>query len=79
MSEKPHLFKAWGVCTDCNFEGIIEYTHIEGESYDDPEDFGVMLVQCCPTCGTREHTLVPMDYYEEMLMHFLIVQKQDDE
>ena len=27
-------FRAWGQCIDCHFEGMLEYSHIEGEQYE---------------------------------------------
>lgn len=60
-------FRAWGHCFDCHFEGMLEYSHIEGEDYDDNEALGVMLLQHCPACDTTEHALIPIDYYREMM------------
>lgn len=59
-------FRAWGQCIDCHFEGMLEYSHIEGETYEKVE--AVMLLQHCPACETTEHALIPFDYYEEMMM-----------
>ena len=62
-------FNAWGRCLDCHFEGMLEYCHISGEDYQDEEGSGlVMLVQHCPACETTEHTLIPVDYYQEMMI-----------
>lgn len=63
---KQRVIKAWGSCLDCDYEGLLEYCHITGESYDDEEALGVMLLQRCPACGSEAHSLVPMDYYHEM-------------
>ncbi len=60
-------FRAWGHCFDCHFEGMLEYSHIEGEDYEDSEAIGVMLIQHCPACETTEHALIPIDYYREMM------------
>ncbi len=61
------MFRVWGVCIDCHFEGPLEYTHIEGENYTDNEALGVMLLQRCPACETVENALIPLDYYHQML------------
>jgi hypothetical protein len=61
-------FRVWGQCIDCNFEGPIEYSHIEGEDYSDEEAVGVILVQHCPACDATEHALIPLDYYRQMLI-----------
>lgn len=61
-------FRVWGQCIDCNFEGPMEFTHIEGEIYNDEEAVGVVLMQHCPACDTSEHTLIPLDYYRQMLL-----------
>ena len=60
-------FKAWGSCLDCNFEGMLEYSHIESEDYSDTEVLGVMLLQRCPACENSDHTLMPIDYYQELM------------
>ncbi len=60
-------FKAWGHCIDCHYEGILFYTHIDGEDYNDNESMGVMLKQYCPACETEENALIPNNYYQEML------------
>ena len=60
-------FTAWGHCFDCHFEGMLEYCHVEGEDYNDPDAAGVMLKQTCPACETTENALIPIDYYQEML------------
>jgi hypothetical protein len=71
-------FKAWGQCIDCHFEGMIEYSHIEGEDYEDSEAIGVMLIQHCPSCDTTEHALIPIDYYHEMLAELRARLEGDD-
>jgi hypothetical protein len=58
-------FRVWGQCIDCHFEGMLEYSHIEGEPYTEVE--AVMLVQHCPACETTEHALIPYAYYEQMM------------
>ena len=59
-------FKAWGQCIDCHFEGMLEYTHIDGEVYEEVD--AVMLVQYCPSCETTENALIPYHYYEQMML-----------
>lgn len=70
-------FKVWGVCIDCHFEGPIEYTHIEGEDYDDNEALGVMLIQRCPACESLENALIPLDYYRQMLEERVIEKSEE--
>lgn len=60
-------FKAWSVCIDCGHEGVLEYSRIPGEEYDDAESIGVMMVLHCPVCDSTEHTLVANDFYQEMI------------
>lgn len=64
MMAKP--LRAWGTCIDCGYEGMLEYSLIEGESYDDQDAVGVMMLLHCPACGSDEHTLVTMEYFEEI-------------
>lgn len=71
------MFRVWGVCIDCHFEGPIEYTHIEGEDYDDSEALGVMLIQRCPACESLEHALVPYDYYRQMLEERVVAERDE--
>ena len=59
--------QVWGVCTDCGYEGLIDYRHLEDEAYDDDDALGVMLLQCCPACDSIDHSLLPLDYYRELL------------
>lgn len=61
------ILAVWGICTDCGYEGMIEYRHLEGEVYDDEEALGVMLLQRCPACESSDHSLVPLEYYRELL------------
>jgi hypothetical protein len=60
-------FKAWGSCLDCNFEGMLEYSHLAGEDYSDSAVLGVMLQQRCPSCENSDHTLMPMEHYQELM------------
>ncbi len=61
------VYKSWGICTDCGYEGVLEYRHVAGEVYDDEAALGVMLLQRCPACDIAEHALMPMDFYRELL------------
>jgi len=72
-------FKAWGHCFDCHFEGLLEYSHIEGEDYEDHEAIGVMLLQHCPACETTEHALIPIDYYREMMENLKAAQDEEEQ
>lgn len=58
--------RAWGTCIDCGYEGMLEYYRVEGESYEDAEALGLMMLLHCPACGSREHTLITMEYYLEI-------------
>lgn len=71
-------FRVWGQCIDCNFEGPIEYSHVEGEDYADSEAIGVMLIQHCPACESTEHTLIPIDYYRQMLAEIAVQEPEAD-
>jgi hypothetical protein len=59
--------KVWGHCDDCHFEGLIYFSMVEGEDYDDPDSLGVMLLQQCPACDLSVNTLIPTDLYQEFL------------
>jgi len=59
-------FRAWGQCLDCHFEGMLEYSHIAGEAYEEVD--AVMLLQYCPACETSDHAMIPFDYYEKMML-----------
>lgn len=65
MSGAPH--KGWGSCLDCGYEGMLEYSPLEGEDYSDPEAMGVVMILACPACGSRDHALVAIEYYREMV------------
>ena len=72
-------FKAWGSCLDCNFEGMLEFSHIEGEDYSDTEALGVMLLQQCPACEASDHTLMPVEDYQELMTELHALEKDRDE
>lgn len=72
-------FNAWGTCLDCSFEGMLEYSHIEGEDYSDTEALGVMLMQHCPACETCDHTLMPIEYYQELKAELTALDMSDNE
>lgn len=72
-------FRAWGHCIDCHFEGMLEYSHIEGEVYKGEDVVAVMLLQHCPACETTEHTMVPFDYYEKMMLELRAYQQAQKE
>ncbi|MCW8827344.1 MAG: hypothetical protein OQK78_13070 [Gammaproteobacteria bacterium] len=71
-------FKVWGHCDDCHFDGLIYFSMIDGEDYDDPDSLGVMLVQDCPSCEVSVNTFIPMDLYQEFLVGYEPV-KGDEE
>jgi hypothetical protein len=60
-------FQYWGICNDCLFNGMLIFTFIPGEDYRDSEAFGYMLEQSCPSCGTQDNVLVPLDEFTEMI------------
>lgn len=61
------IYKGWGTCLDCGYEGMLEYRHMDGETYTDPEALGVVMALRCPACETHDHALLTMDYYRELL------------
>lgn len=63
---KNAALRTWGECLDCGYAGMLEYFHIQGESYDDQEALGLMMLLHCPACGSREHTLLTMEYYRHL-------------
>ncbi len=71
---KDALIKDWGSCLDCDYEGLLEYRHLEGEDYGDSESLGVMLLQRCPACESEAHSLIPIEYYRELLE--LLIEQQ---
>ncbi|MBF0219599.1 MAG: hypothetical protein HQL49_08745 [Gammaproteobacteria bacterium] len=46
---------------------MLHYEHLVGEDYEDDAADGVMLRFSCPCCELELNTLVPYDYYQEML------------
>ena len=71
-------FKVWGHCDDCHFDGMIYYSMIEGEDYNDPDSLGVMLLQHCSACELSVNTFIPTDLYQEFLVGSQLP-KEDDE
>lgn len=61
------IIRVWSHCDDCHFDGLIEYSMIEGEDYDDPDSLGVMLLQNCPACEVSVNTFIPTDLFQEFL------------
>lgn len=61
------ILSVWGVCSDCGYEGVLEYRHVAGEDYDDPDALGVMLLQRCPACETSDNALLPIAFYHELV------------
>jgi len=57
---------AWGGCIDCGYEGLLEYSRVAGESYEDDEAMGLMMLLHCPACGSEEHTLITLEYFREI-------------
>lgn len=70
----PTIFKGWNTCLDCGYEGLHEYTRIEGESYENIE-LGVMMVLRCPACESTDNAFVTVEYYAEMMA---LRENQDD-
>jgi len=64
MSE---TYKGWGTCLDCGYEGMLEYSLLDGESYSDPEALGVVMLLHCPACESKDHALLTIEYYREMV------------
>lgn len=64
---KANVIRAWGQCLDCGYEGMLEYSRIEGENYDDPEALGVVLLLRCPVCDSQDNSLVTIEYYRELI------------
>lgn len=62
----PESIRAWGTCIDCGYEGMLEYFQVAGEAYDDQDSLGVMMLLHCPACGSDEHTLITMEYFDEI-------------
>jgi hypothetical protein len=60
-------YKGWGTCLDCGYEGMLQYTPVEGESYSDPEALGVVMLLHCPACESQDHALITIEYYREMV------------
>lgn len=60
------IYRAWGACLRCDYEGTLEFTTIEGESYEVEEDEMVMLQQHCPACGNDDNSLFPFSYFIEI-------------
>ncbi len=63
------VYKAWGACLRCDFEGSLDYVCLAGERYDEPDAQMVMLEQTCPACGSVENSLLPYDYFQEIKQH----------
>lgn len=61
------LFKGWGTCLDCGYEGMLEYRPLAGETYTDPEVLGVVMALRCPACEIEDQALLSMAYYHELL------------
>lgn len=59
-------YRAWGACLQCDFEGTLEFSTLEGEFYEVSEDEMVMLQQRCPACETIDNALLPYRYYLEI-------------
>jgi Zn ribbon nucleic-acid-binding protein len=65
MVEK--IYKGWGACLDCGYQGMLEYVHVTDESYSDPEALGVVMGLHCPACESHDHALLTIEYYRELL------------
>ncbi len=61
------ILSVWGTCSDCGYQGMLEYRHVSGEDYGDDQALGVMLLQRCPACDTSDNALLPMDFYLELV------------
>lgn len=61
------ILTVWGVCSDCGYEGMLEYRHVAGEDYNDPDALGVMLLQYCPACEGSDNALLPLEFYHEIV------------
>ena len=61
------MYKGWGTCLDCGYEGMLEYSALEGECYSDPEALGVVMLLHCPACESQDHALISIEYYQDMV------------
>jgi len=66
MSSTARAYSAWGTCLDCGYQGLLVYSELEKERYGGEEIAVVMLLRC-PACDSEDHTLVPNDYYRELV------------
>ncbi len=62
----PAIYKAWSQCSECGYQGTLDFTHLNSESYDDPESLGFLMGCQCPACGVMDHVLVSTDEYHEI-------------
>jgi hypothetical protein len=62
------IYKGWGTCLDCGYEGMLEYAGVEGEDYTDSEALGVVMLLHCPACETQDHALISMEYFKDMVV-----------
>ena len=67
MSTTAKAYRAWGTCLDCGYQGPLTYTEVDGEGYTGEEDLAVVMLLSCPACESEDHTLVPNDYYRELV------------
>ena len=59
-------FRAWSVCDECGFEGLLGFDLREDEDYADPTALGVMVDATCPSCESVGAVLVALAHFEEM-------------
>lgn len=67
MSSDGNEYSAWGTCLDCGYQGLLTYGEVHGERYGGEEDLAVVMLLRCPACESEDHTLVPTDYYRELV------------
>ena len=66
MSGIYRRFHAWSQCDECGFEGVLEFSCRDDETYDDADALGVLVDGLCPACETLGAVLVTLDHFEEM-------------
>ncbi len=61
------IYKHWDQCTDCGFQGLMEFHTLKDEDYSDEGALGYLMDCKCSSCGHEISVLMVVYEYQEMV------------
>jgi predicted RNA-binding Zn-ribbon protein involved in translation (DUF1610 family) len=60
-------YQHWDQCTDCGFQGLMEFLTRDDEDYSDEDALGYLVDWKCSSCGHEISVLMVVYEYQEMV------------